>query len=48
MTYDIGNPGHGFGQARKCGGVIRVNVNLNLLIIGSPTSMRTIKHRNAQ
>jgi hypothetical protein len=48
MTYDIGNPDHGFGWARKCGGIMRANVNLNLLIIGSPTSIRTIKHRNAQ
>jgi hypothetical protein len=48
MTYDIGNPCHGFGQARKCGGVIQVNVNLNFLIIGSPMSIQTIKHRNAQ
>jgi hypothetical protein len=23
MTYDIGNPGSGLGQAQKCGGVKR-------------------------
>ena len=21
MTYDVGNPSHGLGQAQKCGGV---------------------------
>jgi hypothetical protein len=25
MTYDIGYPGPGFGQAQKCGGVKPVN-----------------------
>jgi len=25
MTYDIGNPGPGLGQAQKCGGVKLIN-----------------------
>ena len=25
MTYDIGNPGPGLGEAQKCGGVEPVN-----------------------
>jgi hypothetical protein len=25
MTYEVGNPGHGLGQAEKCGGVKPVN-----------------------
>jgi hypothetical protein len=24
-TYNVGNPGHGFGQAQKCDGVKTVN-----------------------
>ena len=28
MTYDIGYPGPGFGQAQKCGGVKPVNATL--------------------
>ena len=26
MTYDVGNPGIGLGQAQKCGGVKQVNL----------------------
>jgi hypothetical protein len=25
MTYDVGNPGPGLGQAQKCGNVTQVN-----------------------
>jgi hypothetical protein len=25
ITYDVGNPGIGLGQAQKCGGVKQVN-----------------------
>jgi hypothetical protein len=25
MTYDVGNPGSGLGQAQKCGNVTQVN-----------------------
>jgi hypothetical protein len=30
MTYDIGNPGPGLGQAQKCDGVELVNGDPNL------------------
>ena len=30
MTYDIGYPGPGFGEAQKCGGVKPVNATLPL------------------
>jgi hypothetical protein len=35
MTYDIGNPGPGLGQAKKCGG----DPNPSLLITGSQTAI---------
>ena len=35
MTYEVGNPGLGLGQAQKCGGLKLVNVipSFSLLII---------------
>jgi len=42
MTYGIGNPDLGLGQAHKCGGVKLViwTPILSLLIIGSPTTIQ--------
>jgi hypothetical protein len=44
MTYDVGNPDSGIGQAQKCGGVKPVNgiPTLPLLIIGSPLAILII------
>jgi len=41
MTYCVGNPGPGLGQAHKCGSVKLVNgiPNLPLLLIGSPMAI---------
>ena len=44
MTYDIGHPDHGLGQAQKCGGVKLLNgiPTLPLLVIGSPMTSKFI------
>jgi hypothetical protein len=48
MTYTSGNPGPGFRQAQKCGGVKPVNglPTLPFLIIGSPTAIQILTDIN--
>jgi len=43
MTYDVRNPGPGFGQAQKCGRIKSVTgiPTLSLLIIVSPMAIDT-------
>ena len=40
MTYDVGNPGPGLGQAQKCGRVKQNNGIPTIMIIGSPTAIQ--------
>ena len=45
MTYDVGNPGHGLGQAHKYSWVKPVNgrPTISPLITGSPTAIQIHK-----
>jgi len=40
MTYYVGNPGLGLGQAQKCGRVKQNNGIPTIMIIGSPTAIQ--------
>ena len=40
MTYDVGNPGPGLGQAQKCGRVKQNNGIPTIMIIGSLTAIQ--------
>jgi hypothetical protein len=40
MTYDVGNPGPGLGQAQKCGRVKQNNGIPTIMIIGSPMAIQ--------
>jgi len=40
MTYDVGNPGPGLGQAQNCGRVKPVKPYTPLLITGSPMAIQ--------
>jgi len=43
QAYDIGNPGHGLGQAKKCGRVTIVNgIPAPPLSLGSPMAIQTM------
>jgi hypothetical protein len=48
VTYDIGNPGSGLGQAKKCGGVKSINEipTFSILIIISPTKIFDVRSDN--
>ena len=44
MTFDVGNPAPGLGQAQKCGSVILLNgIPTLLLITGSPMAIHIFK-----
>jgi len=45
MTYDVGNPGPGLGQAQECGGVetVKWDPNPPLLVARSPTAIYIYK-----